>query len=391
MSRWSPSLRNTAGLTPPDKMTGADINRFVAFYLPQFHAIPENDEWWGEGFTEWTKVKPCLPRFPGHYQPHVPADLGYYDLRDPSVREAQAALARQYRIDAFCYYHYWFEGRRLLNGPIDAVIATGEPNFPFCLCWANESWTRTWQSEGGSLLMPQTYSPEDDERHGRWLAEIFADPRYLRFRGRPIFLVYRASFLPDARRTTDLWRTLVTSAGLPEPYLCRVESSRREQRDPASLGFDAAVEFQPEWRRLGAWPRRSVLSLRRIAQRLGLPTPSEAGCYRYDYEKVVSRMLAKDDVPYPRFPGVAPSWDNSARRERGAVVLDGATPAGYRRWLEGVVRRERARGRSDSLVFVNAWNEWAEGCHLEPDQRWGRAFLAAHAAGAESALSMPTS
>lgn len=370
-------------------MTAANNIRFVAFYLPQYHPIPENDLWWGEGFTEWTLVRSSLPRFPGHYQPHVPAELGYYDLRSAPVRQSQVDLASQYRVDAFCYYHYWFQGRRLLNRPVDAVLSSGEPKQPFCLCWANESWTRTWQSGDGTVLMPQTYSLADDERHGRWLVEVFADPRYMRYRGRPVFLVYRANSLPNARRTTDLWRHLATSAGLPEPYLCRVESSRREQRVPAATGFDAAVEFQPDWRRLGRWPRSAAMSARRIAERFRLPTPPEPTCRRFDYEEVVARMLAKEEPSYQRFPCVVPSWDNSARRGAGAVVLEGATPAKYGRWLEGVVGRELTQGRTDSLIFVNAWNEWAEGCHLEPDQRWGHRFLAAHLEVAESTFGIP--
>ena len=174
------------------------MTRSVAFYLPQFHRVAENDAWWGEGFTEWTNVRDGRPRFPGHTQPHVPGELGYYDLTDPDVRAAQASLAGRHGIDAFCYYHYWFGGRRLLERPFDEVLRSGEPDFPFLLCWANEPWTRAWSGGGRHVLMPQPYSDIDDVAHIRALLPAFADPRYLRIDGRPVFLVYKAGELPDA-------------------------------------------------------------------------------------------------------------------------------------------------------------------------------------------------
>jgi lipopolysaccharide biosynthesis protein len=352
----------------------ADQPRAIAFYLPQFHPIAENDAAWGAGFTEWQNVVRALPAFRGHRQPILPSDLGFYDLRVPEVRAAQAELAGDYGIDAFCYYHYWFHGRRVLSRPFDEVLSSGEPDLPFCLCWANEPWTRAWDGRTGETILAQQYSAEDDRAHGRWLASAFADPRYLRFEGRPVFAVYRAMQLPDPKRTTDIWRQVCTDMGVGEPWLLRVESFAKEAGDPRPLGFDAAVEFQPEWRRLGRSLHRSRpwRALRRAS-----PRSDAFGRHRiYDYEAVVDRMIAKPLTPYPCFPGVTPSWDNSARRAVNAVILRDPSPAAYERWLDAAF--DRARRQSPApWVFVNAWNEWAEGNVLEPTRDHGRAYLEA--------------
>jgi hypothetical protein len=190
--------------------------RLIAFYLPQFHPIPENDDWWGKGFTEWRNVVQAKPLFPGHYQPHLPADLGFYDLRVPETRQAQADLAREYGIHGFCYYHYWFKGRRLLERPFNEVLTSGQPDFPFCLCWANESWTRAWDGQSGVILMKQEYSEEDDYQHIRWLSNVFRDKRYIRYEGKPLFLVYRVRDLPNPLQTTEIWRNEARRAGIGE-------------------------------------------------------------------------------------------------------------------------------------------------------------------------------
>ncbi len=344
--------------------------RLIAFYLPQFHPIPENDAWWGRGFTEWTNVTKAAPLFRGHYQPHLPADLGFYDLRLAAARQAQADLARAHDIHGFCYFHYWFHGRRLLQTPFDEVRSSGAPDFPFCLCWANESWTRAWDGGDRDILVEATYSEDDDLAHIRWLAAAFQDARYIRVDGRPLFLVYRASRLPDARRATARWREEAVRLGIGELFLGRVESFD-ERGDPADLGFDAAVEFQPDAWRLGAplsaspeWTAEHGTSL------------AERGHRVFTYADVAAQMLASAPPPYRRLPCVMPGWDNSARRDRGALILHDARPEIYGRWLREVLDREKARA-SEPIVFVNAWNEWAEGNHLEPCRRWGTAFLVA--------------
>lgn len=354
--------------------------RALAFYLPQFHPIPENDEWWGRGFTEWTNVAKARPLFRGHYQPQLPADLGFYDLRVPETRALQAELARGAGVHGFCYYHYWFGGRRLLERPFAEVLASGEPDFPFALCWANENWTRAWDGGAAEVLLGQVYSPEDDLAHIRALAPAFADPRYVRVDGRPLFLVYRAEHLPDPRRTAEIWRAEAVRLGVGDPYLCRIETELT-RRAPAEFGFDAAVAFQPDPTRMARtrferWPRRVVRrAFRRNSQFRHNTIPPYQLLAREGIERI------SDQVDYPRFPCVTPSWDNSPRRRAGqAWIYSGATPDAYERWLTEVVRRRPLRPHPDQdLVFINGWNEWAEGNHLEPCQRFGSAWLDATA------------
>lgn len=361
-----------------DIWSGERIARLISFYLPQYHPIPENDAWWGAGFTEWINVARARPRFRGHYQPQLPADLGFYDLRLPETRQAQADLAREHGIFGFCYYHYWFNGRRVLNRPFDDVLRSGEPDFPFCLCWANENWTRRWDGREADVLLQQNYSDEDDARHMYWLAEAFRDPRYIRVDGKPLFMVYKASKLPDPQRTITTWRSVARQLGIGELYLCKVESAWDERANPIEQGFDAAVEFQPDATRYGArlpmgsrfW-RRLDRTLVRMSSRLRHVEQL------YDYNTIVSRMLQPRRLPYPLYPCVTPAWDNTARRQERATVIHGSTPAAYEKWLDAVITRALSTPQQAPMVFINAWNEWAEGAHLEPCQEWGRGYLEA--------------
>lgn len=356
---------------------GARVVRCIAMHLPQFHPIPENDAWWGKGFTEWTKVTAARPVVPGHHQPHLPADLGFYDLRLPESRAAQAELARAHGVDAFCYYHYWFTGRRVLQRPVDEIVASGQPDFPFCLCWANENWTRAWDGRSGELLLEQRYSEADDLAHIRHLLPILADPRYVRVSGRPMLLVYRTELLPEPRRTAARWRQEALRAGVGDLYLVRVESFEGEIH-PASIGFDAALEFAPDWRRMRVMrPGR----LRRLATKLGLSPRGYLEHQFADYDELVAGMLARSEPDYRHFRCVTPGFDNSPRRQKDAMIFVNSTPQAYGRWLEQLLQREAASRvpTDEKLVFVNAWNEWGEGNHLEPCMRWGRAYLEAHA------------
>lgn len=347
----------------------------IAFYLPQFHPIPENNEWWGKGFTEWTNVAKAKPLFPGHYQPHLPADLGFYDLRLPETRQAQADLAREYGIYGFCYYHYWFNGKRLLERPFDEILASGKPDFPFCLCWANENWTRKWDSQEQNVLMEQVYSEEDDRLHMRWLAKAFRDRRYIKVDGKPLFLVYRAMKIANPIKTAKVWREEARKLGIGEIFLCRVESFPDEHNDPSLMGFDAAVEFQPDWSHL----RLPLQTGRRwqLARELGLANQAYGINRIYDYSTIVEHMLAKPTPDYQQFPCVTPSWDNTARRKKDAIILQNSTPQSYEHWLKTIVDKTLSNKSAENLIFINAWNEWGEGNHLEPCQKWKHAYLEA--------------
>jgi lipopolysaccharide biosynthesis protein len=349
--------------------------RAIAMYLPQFHPIPENDEWWGKGFTEWTNVTKAKPLFPGHYQPHLPADLGFYDLRLPEVRVHQAELAKQYGIHGFCYYHYWFNGRRILERPFNEVLASGKPDFPFCLCWANENWTRTWSGGSQDILLEQNYSHEDDLEHIRSLLAAFNDPRYIKIDGKPLFLVYRTELLPNPARTAEIWREEAIKQGIGELYLVRVESFINNI-DPKTIGFDAAVEFAPDWANLGAKLfNNEFLS---ILAKIGLFPKALTDNKVIDYDTLASAMMRKPKPDYLRFPGVTPCWDNSARRKKNAAIFINSTPDKYEEWLADAINKVCTyETGSPKLLFVNAWNEWAEGNHLEPDQKWGHAYLQA--------------
>jgi hypothetical protein len=364
--------------------------RLIAFYLPQFYPTPYNDEWWGKGFTEWTNVVQGRPHFKDHYQPHLPADLGFYDLRLPEAREAQAELAREYGVYGFCYYHYWFNGKRILERPLDEVLASGRPALPFCVSWANESWTRTWKGHQDKVLMQQSYSPEDDLKHIRHLLPTLSDDRYIQVDGKPLLLVYRIELLPDPVATAEIWRREAEKWGLRGLFLVSLESNYVHGiTSPAAVGFDATVRFQPDYTvpapvliqspaRVGAvkaikthipWLHRGVKRLKSQPQSVPDSLVDYAGLYR-NWQNRPPRVER-------HFECVTPMWDNSARRYRGATIVTGSSPQLYEQWLREVVHSTVPGSDGQKTVFINAWNEWAEGCHLEPCQKWGRQYLEA--------------
>lgn len=352
------------GLSPgnADRQPG-DV-RAIAIYLPQFHRVPENDRWWGEGFTEWTNVRRARPMYPGHEQPHVPHDdVGYYDLDDPDVLERQAAMAARYGIHGFCYYYYWFDGRRILEKPIDRMLRSGRPDFPFCFCWANENWTRTWDGLDREVLLEQRHSPEGDERFLRDLLPALRDPRYIRIEGKPFLAVYRPALLADAAVTAARWRGIAKQEGLEGLHLAAVQSFDRD--DPRDFGFDSAIQFPPL-----RTPSVNVRAAPDFAAE-----PGFRGHVR-DYREAVRYFQRQPRQRYPLFRGVMPSWDNTARRMERATSWVNATPERYGDWLRAAVAQtqvEHPDGRQ--FLFINAWNEWAEGAHLEPDTRHGYRHL----------------
>lgn len=361
--------------------------KVVCFYLPQYHPIPENDAWWGKGFTEWTNVARARPRFRGHYQPHIPADLGFYDLRLEETRLAQARLAAEYGIHGFCYYHYWFNGKQLLQRPFEEVLESGRPDFPFCLCWANENWTRRWDGLEREVLIAQDYAEYDPVQHMEWLARAFADPRYIRVHGRPLFLVYRADAIPSLQRVLGVWRETACRCGIPEPYLCSVRSpgSTVGYVESVQAGFDSMAEFHPtQW----SWRGRGLLAkvggrVRHFSRRAAwamLGSGKAGASLRnrvFSYRRLVEEAIRSPPVGERVFPCVMPGWDNSARRRAGATIIQNDDAELYGKWLKAALRRVSSRRDDEQIVFINAWNEWGEGCHLEPDQRNGRRFLVA--------------
>ncbi|MGZ4808054.1 MAG: glycoside hydrolase family 99-like domain-containing protein [Thermoanaerobaculia bacterium] len=339
--------------------------KVIAFYLPQYHPIPENDQWWGKGFTEWTRVARATPLFDGHYQPHVPERLGFYDLRLPEARERQAALARAHGVHGFCYHYYWFAGRRLLQRPLDEVVASAEPDFPFCVSWANESWTRRWDGGEKRVLIAQTYSPELDRTFLEELLPLFRDHRYIRVNGKPMLIVYRPQDLPDAPATLQRWREIARAGGLPGLHL--VAALTFGLTDPRPLGFDAAVEFPPH-----------VPELRSMHRAVDGLDPRFTGDV-LDYQTMMEKQLGAPATAYRLYRTAVPGWDNTARLGQRATILHGATPELYGRWLQTLIDQARLAPSEHRFVFVNGWNEWAEGAHLEPDRRFGMAFLEATA------------
>lgn len=360
--------------------------RAVAFFLPQYHPVPENDAFWGTGFTEWRNVVQARPRFPGHEQPHLPADLGFYDLRVAETRLAQARLARHAGLSGFCWYHYWFSGRRVLHRPFEAVLAESSYDFPFMLAWANENWTRAWDGGTHEVLLHQSYSDADTIAHARHLLPAFADPRYIRIDARPVFAVYNLDELPDPGRWSDRFRETCQAEGI-DPYLVRVERYLdRDTRAPADFGFDAALEFQPFSRNFRRWqqtrPDLKRAPLRRLHQKLRQQLGRVRALDRhFDMESFVAFDICQEPPDYTCFPGICPSWDNTARRPKGkGIVFRNASPRLFGDWATAKIRAFAPRGE-ENLLFVNAWNEWAEGNHLEPCLRHGQAHLEALRSG----------
>ncbi len=352
----------------PASLDAADLPlRALAFYLPQFHPIPENDRWWGPGFTEWTNVTKAHPQFLGHHQPRLPGALGFYDLRLVEVQREQIRLAHKYGLYGFCYHYYWFGGHRLLDRPLRQVLADPSLDLPFCLCWANENWTRRWDGQEQDILIGQQHSPEDDLAFIAALEPMFRDGRYIRVDGKPLLLVYRPQLLPDPAATVARWRQYIQAQGLPGLFLAAVQSFS-DAIDTDDTLFDALVEFPPH-----TVPRID------IGDRYQMLNPRFRGEI-LDYEACVDAAEAQVHQVSDKvvFPGVMAAWDNTPRRRDLATIFANASPQAYGRWLTAACRRALAAPAADHrLVFINAWNEWAEGSYLEPDQRYGHAYLQA--------------
>jgi lipopolysaccharide biosynthesis protein len=342
--------------------------RAIAFYLPQYHPIHENDEWWGKGFTEWTNTAKAKPLFRDHYQPHVPADLGFYDLRLSETRIAQATLARQYGIKGFCYYHYWFAGKRLLERPFNEVLESGQPSFPFCLCWANATWTGIWHGAPDRVLIEQTYPGQSDyEAHFEALLPAFRDPRYITVDGKPLFLVYRPLDLPDAARFASIWKGLAAKSGLPGLFLVGVKHNNAWL--PENAGFDAAVLQKLPFKVPRIPWKYPLLKAHQFIKNTKLTI--------YEYGEIADTFVRNHNTDYLEFPCVIPNWDNTPRSGMNGLVLHNSTPGLFKKHLAAAIQNVSSLSAKHRIIFLKSWNEWAEGNHLEPDQRFGKAYLEA--------------
>ena len=362
--------------------------RVIAFYLPQFHPIPENDEWWGAGFTEWTNVAKAKPLFPGHRQPRLPADLGFYDLRVPETRQKQAELARAAGVEAFCYWHYWFgNGRRIIERPFEEVRDSGEPQFPFCLAWANQSWTGIWHGAPKSVLMKQTYPGRaDEEAHFRWAQKAFEDSRYITVDGKPMFVIFAPHDLPSTTAFVEHWRELAGKAGYPGLFFVAISNRYKpgvdRYHDSIFSPFDAVTPLVPQDYLETIAPATERWDFKRRWKELNPGTKlsrfkpnSLKRPIRIEYEDVVAHAL--EDMPAgERFlPSVLPGWDNTPRSTRRGVVYEGETPELFRSYLQKAVDKVANHSPDHRIVFLKAWNEWAEGNYVEPDSVNGHAYL----------------
>lgn len=344
--------------------------RAIALYLPQFHPIPENDEWWGKGFTEWTNTAKAKPLFKGHYQPNVPTDLGFYDLRLPEARAAQAELAKQYGIEAFCYYHYWFAGKRIIERPFNEVLASGQPDFPFCLCWANQTWTGIWHGAPNRILIEQTYpGMEDHKRHFETLVTAFKDERYLKVDGKPLFVIFNPLELPESRSVTDYWRELALQHGLPGLFLIAQHNGSNDW-NPSEAGFDAIYniklpELRPVW---SPWSKFFQKIRNKYFQLRGYPSI-------YDFNDLIDGFPMNGLNGIENYPCILPNWDNTPRSGVNGRVIVNATPELFRRQVKKAIQMVEDYPDDRQLIFIKSWNEWAEGNYLEPDLRYGHQYL----------------
>lgn len=356
--------------------------KVIAFYLPQYHPVKENNEWFGEGFTEWTNVAKAKPLFKGHDQPRVPRDLGFYDLRLPEVRAKQAELAKEAGIDAFCYYHYWFGNEKvILEKPLQEVVKLGEPDFPFCICWANHTWyKKSWNPDAKKLeqniLLEQTYPGDDDIiQHFKFLLPAFKDKRYLKIEGRLLFAIYNILDIPDFCHFKQLWNRLALENGLPEFYFLsytskieELERSPMKETEGTILSLVTNIEFKQDYSKANRLKDKLKSKFSELTGRPQLV---------FDYKEAMSYLLdpvcARDNV----IPVVVPNWDYTPRRGAGGLILKDATPELFKAHVKEAFEMVVKKPRSKQLIFVKSWNEWGEGNYMEPDLSYGKGYIEA--------------
>jgi hypothetical protein len=350
--------------------------RALGIVLPQFHAIPENDAWWGKGFTEWTNTKKAKPLFKNHYQPHTPHEsIGYYDLSTLEGVQQQINLAQNYGLSGLCYYHYWFNEKTLLEKPSQILLDNKSLNMPFMLCWANENWSRIWDGRNKDVLMEQNYSLADDEIHMHYLCKkYFADERYIKINNAPVFAVYRHQLFPELDKTVQLWQNIAKQYGFSGLYLIAVENQFNEPVNPTGIGFDASFQFPPHF-----------ADLRHLTYSNFWMKLTRKFFPKHKFKSVINyKTLVKyyEHLVYPNYkfyPGITPSWDNSARRNdlSTSYIIEKSTPQLYQKLLQTTCDKFIPYSKEENFIFINALNEWAEGNHLEPCKKWGYQYLEA--------------
>jgi hypothetical protein len=343
--------------------------KILAFYLPQYHPIPENDVWWGKGFTEWTNVCRAKPLFNKHYQPNLPSDLGFYDLRVPEVREAQAELAKLYGVDGFCYWHYWFgNGKQLIERPFNEVLKSGKPNFPFCLAWANQTWTGVWHGLNDQVLIEQLYPGKNDYiNHFYHLLSAFKDDRYIKIDNKPLFVVFKPDTLPNSIEFTSLWNQLAIKEGFNGVFFVGIHQLYWDHKKD---GFDEKTIHQPGqyvdvYEKENSFNKNSLLS--KVFKNKGPKV--------IDYQKLINSCNFNKFYDKDFLPTVIPNWDNTPRSKNNGLVFQGSTPEIFKKHLEGAFDYIEKKSSGEKIIFLKSWNEWAEGNYVEPDMQWGKAYL----------------
>jgi hypothetical protein len=352
--------------------------RIIAFYLPQYHPTPENDKWWGKGFTEWTNVAKAQPLFKGHYQPHIPADLGFYDLRVPETRKAQAAMAREHGVEGFVYWHYWFAGKRILERPFIEVLESHEPDFPFCLAWANHSWSGIWIGQTDKILIEQTYPGEEDYiSHFYSILDAFKDPRYIRVENKPLFYIFNPTEIPDCGELIKIWNRLAKENALDGIYFIGPAAYPEKQAQQLlNNGFNGihSYRFEESFSKMKGYSIgqriiRKILRTFRLSKKVNLNI--------YDYENFISNMVTEADCNTLFFPTLYPAWDNSPRSGRKALIMENSTPIAFKKHVRKVLDIVKAKPFDKRIIILKSWNEWAEGNYMEPDLKYGRKYLEA--------------
>lgn len=355
--------------------------KIIAYYLPQFHTFPENDKWWGNGYTEWTIVKKAKPLFQGHYQPRVPLNHNYYNLNDVETLKWQANIAKKYGIYGFCYYHYWFEGKMLMNKPAELMLKNKSVDMPFCMCWANHTWTRAWATHEKEVLIEQKYGDEADWRkHFNYLYNFFVDERYIKIDDKPVIIIYRPNEIKERKAMIELWQKMAIERGLPGLTIMYQQYTYDHRKDEAGSLFDYGIEFQPgkikDQQLVFTLPVIVRKFVNNLSSKLNLKQNKKCTTMWYSYDDVWKRILSLKPVDDKMIPGAFVDFDNTPRYGRRAAIYYGATPEKFHFYLSKQIKRAREVYHKD-MLFMFAWNEWGEGGYLEPDEKYGYGMLKA--------------